>query len=297
MAGLLWLLGGVLIVSAARAQCPWDHHTSDLQSSCICAYNLGQQLSVQCDMVDFPQLIKAMDKFGRTVPIDLLYVNNSTVKSIGNNAFKNLRLTNLQLSGCRIRTISPSAFEGLQSTLKNLYLQDNELEDVPVESIRILRNLTSLDLSKNRITRVPDNAFVTLNNLATLKLSDNNLTIGEEAFNGLENSLKNLNLKGAKQKRIPAAVRGLRTLAFLDMAQNGLRELPGPAGAYVFEGLDSLTALNLERNVIQTVGESTFLPVKETLSSLSLLNNLLTDFPTDAIKVLSELRVSLMSTL
>ena len=284
---------GLAVVSCARAQCPWDHHTSDLQSSCICAYNLGQQLSVQCDMVDFPQLLKALDKFGRTVPIDLLYVNNSTVKNIGNSAFKNLKLSNLQLSGCRIRTVASGAFEGLHLTLKNLYLQDNEIEEVPVESLRMLRNLTSLDLSKNRITRVPDNAFVTLGNLATLKLSDNNLTIGKEAFKGLENSLKNLNLKGAKQKRIPEAVRGLRTLAFLDMAQNGLRELPGPAGGAVFEGLDSLTALNLERNVIQTVGESTFLPVRETLSSLSLLNNLLTDFPTEAVSVLSELRVNI----
>ncbi|KAL1124192.1 hypothetical protein AAG570_001962 [Ranatra chinensis] len=286
------MLGLVLAGSRrAQAQCPWDHYTGDLQASCICAYNSGQQLSVQCDMVDFPQLLKALDKFGRTAQIDLLYVNNSTVKSLTAGAFRNLKLTNLQLSGCRIRSVAPGAFEGLQATLKNLYLQDNEIEDVPIESLRILRNLTSLDLSKNRITRVPDNAFVTLVNLATLKLSDNNLTLGKDAFNGLRDTLKNLNLKGARQKRVPEAIKGLRTLAFLDMAQNGLRELPGPAGASLFEGLDSLTALNLERNVIQSVGPATFLGVKETLSSLSLLNNLLTEFPTEAISALTELRV------
>lgn len=289
---VLLALGSLLVAKAAEAQCPWDQQVTELQSSCICAYNLLQQLSVQCDIVDFSQLLRALDKYSRATSIDLLYVNNSTIKSLNAGAFKNLKLTNLQLSSCRIRTISSSAFEGLHSTLKNLYLQDNEIEEVPVESIRLLRNLTTLDLSKNRISRVGDNSFVTLINLATLKLSDNNLTISRNAFNGLESSLKNLNLKGTRQRKVPEAVRGLKTLAFLDLAQNGLRDLPGPGAAAIFEGLQSLTALNLERNVIQSVGDETFQAISDTLSSLSLLNNLLTEFPTGALRPLAELRVS-----
>lgn len=58
------------------------------------------------------------------------------------------------------------------------------------------------------------------------------------------------------------------------------------------KGLDSLTALNLERNVVQKVADDTFVGVSDTLSSLSLLNNLLTEFPVGAINSLSELRVS-----
>jgi Leucine-rich repeat (LRR) protein len=80
-------------------------------------------------------------------------------------------------------------------------------------------------------------------------------------------------------------------LAFLDLAQNGLRELPGPGG-HLLEDLDSLTALNLERNLIQSVGADAFSGVNDTLSSLSLLNNLMTDFPTAAINSLTELRVN-----
>lgn len=91
---------------------------------------------------------------------------------------------------------------------------------------------------------------------------------------------------------MPEAIKGLRTLAFLDLAQNGLRELPGPAGALILEGLHSLSAINLERNLIQSVGETTFRGVRDTLSSLSLLNNLLTEFPASAISSLHELRVS-----
>lgn len=287
----LWLVFMWLVTGVVRGQCPWGREIAELQSACICAFNLGQQLSVQCDMVDFPQLIKALDNFASTLHIDLLYINNSSIKAIDNGIFSKLKLNNLQMSGCRIKTIAPEAFIGLEDTLKNLNVQDNELEEVPIESLQRLRNLTLLDLSRNKITKVPDNAFANLNNLATLKLSDNNLTISSNAFYGLEKSLKNLNLKGTRQKTVPESVRGLRTLAFLDLAQNGLRELPGPGGAAVLEGLDSLTALNLERNVIQTVTEETFLGVKDTLSSLSLLNNLLTEFPVAAISVLSELRV------
>ena len=60
-----------------------------------------------------------------------------------------------------------------------------------------------------------------------------------------------------------------------------------------FRNLDSLTALNLERNIIQKFsGAGVFEGVTDTLSSLSLLNNLLTEYPIAAINSLKELRVS-----
>jgi hypothetical protein len=287
-----WLLGVMLFVAqSCAAQCPWHREIKELQSSCICAYNLGQELSVQCDVVDFSLLLSALDRYARNTPLDLLYVNNSTVVKLEDGAFKNLRINNVQLSGCKIRTIAPDTFRNQEGTLRNLNLQDNELEEVPVESLRLLVNLSLLDLSRNRIGTVPDEAFVNLHSLSTLKLSDNNLTISSGAFRGLEDSLKNLNLKGTRQKRVPEAVRGLRTLAFLDLAQNGLRELPS-LGGRLLEDLHSLTALNLERNLIQSVGADAFSGVNDTLSSLSLLNNLITDFPTAAINSLTELRVT-----
>ena len=57
-----------------------------------------------------------------------------------------------------------------------------------------MRKLALVDLSGNRISHVPDDAFASLR-LTTLKLADNNLTVAENAFRGLESSLKNLNLK------------------------------------------------------------------------------------------------------
>ena len=99
------------------------------------------------------------------------------------------------------------------------------LRYVPVEPLRSLRLISLLDLSGNRIKFVPNNAFVTLR-LKTLKLADNNLTLADNSVRGLDSSLKNLNLKGCQLKRVPDAIRSLRSLAFLDLAQNTIRNGP-----------------------------------------------------------------------
>uniref|UniRef100_A0A182QIT2 LRRCT domain-containing protein n=1 Tax=Anopheles farauti TaxID=69004 RepID=A0A182QIT2_9DIPT len=290
-----WVAAVVMVLTArttpVAAQCPWQREVPDLQNSCLCAYNLGQELSVQCDQVDFPVLVEALDKYARATPLDLLYVNNSTVEQLDGGLFVNLKLHNVQLSSCKMRRIDENAFQGQEAVLKNLNLQDNLLEEVPIRALKPLTILNLLDLSKNRLHSVPNDAFAGLRKLSTLKLSDNNVTLAPFAFRGLEASLKNLNLKGTKQKRVPEAVRGLRTLAFLDLSQNGIRELPGGADVKSFDGLDALTALNLERNLIQSLGETAFSGVRKTLSSLSLLNNLLAEFPVGAIHSLRELRV------
>ncbi|XP_066141258.1 uncharacterized protein haf [Euwallacea fornicatus] len=279
------------LVSIISAQCPWQREVPDLQSSCICSYNLGHELSVQCDMVNWPKLLSALNKYASQTSIDLLYVNNSTVATLQDNIIVNLKIHNIQLSGCRIKTVESDALKGQEQYLKNLNLQDNELTTVPVDSLESMHNLQLLDLSHNRISRVPEDAFVTLHKLTTLKLSDNNVTLDSDALRGLEKSLKNLNLKGTRQTQVPRAIQRMKTLAFLDLSQNSLRELPGPDGDNAFAGLEALTALNLERNLLQDLKGNAFHGITKTLSSLSLLNNLLPDFPTEALSPLQELRV------
>ena len=192
------------------------------------------------------------------------------------------------MNNCNIISVSENAFRGLENTLQSLSLASNGLRSVPVVALRQLRLLSQLDLSTNNIKFIPDNAFVTLR-LKTLKLAENNITISDNALRGCETSLKNLNLKGCQLKDVPLAVRDLRGVSFLDLAQNNLRVIePG-----ALQRLYSLTALNLERNVIQKLHRNVFSGVNDSLSSLSMLNNLLTEFPLEAIRSLPELRVSL----
>lgn len=43
----------ILYVKLSSAQCPWNREITELTNSCLCAYNLLQELSVQCDQVSF----------------------------------------------------------------------------------------------------------------------------------------------------------------------------------------------------------------------------------------------------
>ena len=275
--------------AVARAQCPWSRNVPALHGSCACSYNLAQELTLQCAQVDFAVLVTALNEHAASQTIDLLYVHNSTVGELRDNLLSRLKVHNVQLSKCHIRTIGPRAFAGQEESLKNLNLQDNALAAVPVEALRSLKGLALLDLSGNRIASVPDDAFATLK-LITLKLADNaNLSLSDGSFRGLEPTLKNLNLKGTKIKSVPAgAIRHLTSLAFLDLAQNSIRSLAGG----LLAGLDTLTALNMERNSLTTLEPDAFLGVNDTLSSLSLLNNLIVQFPKAGLAPLTQLRVS-----
>uniref|UniRef100_A0ABD2XEQ8 LRRCT domain-containing protein n=1 Tax=Trichogramma kaykai TaxID=54128 RepID=A0ABD2XEQ8_9HYME len=286
----IWLQLALATGAAQSSPCPWSsQQLTDLENSCTCDYNLAYELAVQCDYVDFNQLLQALRRYAsQQARIDILYVNNSTVGTLRNNTFQGLRVVNLQLSGCKIKTIENNAFAGQENTLRNLNLRDNELHEVPRQALTNLKNLTILDLSKNKINRVPEHCFLG-HRLNTLKLIGNaELQLETASFRGLESTLKNLNLMGTRQRKLPEALRGLKALAFLDLSQNSIREL---GGSNAFQGLNSLTGLNLERNLIQSIGPDAFAGVSSTLSSLSLLNNLIPEFPTSAISILHELKV------
>ena len=275
-------------VAVCSAQCPWPRDMTDLHGSCVCATPPNGTLSVQCQFVDFSRLLGALRAAVPNQELDLLYVTNSTIRSLPSNVFANIPVQNVQFSDCDLEAIAPGAFSGLESRLRNLNLAGNRLAEVPTSALQKLKRLELVDLSKNRIEYVSDGAFETLS-LQTLKLADNNLTLSAGAFVGLEKSLKNLNLKGTGLRSLPEGINRLSSLAFLDLAQNSITQLPPRA----FSGLSSLTALNLERNLIQVLERNVFQGVNDTLSSLSLLNNLIADFPTDAMKIMGRLRVSL----
>lgn len=288
-----WVLGMVaaigIVAGGVTAQCPWSRSVPALHGSCACSYNLAQELTLQCGQVNFTTLMEALNEHAQSQTIDLFYVHNSTVVHLADDFLKLLTVHNIQMSRCQIRSIAAGAFVGQETTLKNLNLQDNLLAAVPTDALRPLKALALLDLSGNRISQLLDDAFANLK-LNTLKLADNgNMTISDQSFRGLERTLKNLNLKGTRQRQVPAeAIRQLNHLAFLDLAQNGIRSLSGG----LFRTLDSLSALNMERNSLSTIEADAFIGVNDTLSSLSLLNNLITEFPLKGLAPLTQLRVS-----
>ncbi|CAG0920276.1 unnamed protein product [Notodromas monacha] len=287
---------------ASGEPCPWapSPATAALDAACLCALNAEDEVSVQCSgsgsgsstttttgALQLLALVSALKSAKLAKGVDLLYLNNSSVSVLEDDSFRGLRIRNIQLSNCGLVGVASGAFDGLEDSLKNLNLQGNLLERAPVDALRRLRRLSLLDLSRNRISVLPDDAFVAQSRLQTLKLADNlDVTLADHSLRGLEETLKNLNLKGAGLRGVPKALQNLSALAFLDLAQNEIRQVePG-----VLQGLDSLTALNLERNLLRTLAPAGFQGVADTLSSLSLLNNLIDEYPGDALRSLTELR-------
>ncbi|XP_022241874.1 vasorin-like [Limulus polyphemus] len=273
-------------ISICYCQCPWSRELLDLHSDCICAFNSVQRLSIQCSPVNFPRLMSALHTSVQNIPIDLMYVSNGSIATIEDGTFHGLDIQSLHLANSKISNLSLKAFEGLETTLTSLNLHNNLLTEIPIQQIGRLTTLKQLDLSHNKLTNVPDGAFQNLP-LATLKLSDNKLKISDGAFKGLQGTLKTLNLKSSGLESMPKAIQKLSALSFLDVAQNQLSSLePG-----FLQDLHSLTAINMERNRLLKVDSKAFRGVNDSLSSLSLLNNLLVEFPVDAVSSLTKLRV------
>lgn len=235
----------------------------------------------------------------RTFLIDAPELGSTSPAAAGENSLLVVAIQSLHLSRCGILSIEPDAFMGLQWTLTSLSLSDNLLEQIPVQALERLRRLKVLDLSNNRLAALGANSFRRLNRLTTLRLADNRIAVianqvarptlplSELTFAGLEESLVDLNLKNTQLASFPAlAIKNLRKLAFLNLAQNQIAAIPSDS----FSRMNSLTAINLERNRISSLNEGTFTGVENSLSSLSLLGNLLDSYPVEQLSKLSNLR-------
>lgn len=79
-----------------------------------------------------------------------LKLNGNPILRILNNAFNHVpQLVRLEMSECRLSTIEPRAFSGLDGSLEWLRLDKNKLVNVRSSTITALHNLHGLELSEN----------------------------------------------------------------------------------------------------------------------------------------------------
>lgn len=108
-----------------------------------------------------------------------LKLSQSSIQSIGPNAFKNVRgLRRIDLSNNRISKIDGEAFSDLGHSLIALKISHGLSADnnvLQAQLFRQLSSLQSLDLSNNYIKSIPETSFHFMKSIQSLNLVDNQI--------------------------------------------------------------------------------------------------------------------------
>lgn len=245
-----------------------------------------------------PGLPRAVVNYLRN--LNRLRLKGFLVPRLENSVFKRLnRLETLSIQFSSIEEIEPNAFEGISSTLKELYLDGNILTSVPTEALiqlkslrvlslsqngiksldqfsfganSLLTGLTRLDMSYNGLRAVDSRAFHQFNRtLDTLSLQNNEINSYSLRFVEQLGALKELNLDFNLIARLPLGLfLNSRSLSVLSLQGNSI--LFDADNIEVFSGLSNLVRLNLARNAIKSIPDGLFKPMRS-LKSLHLDKN------------------------
>lgn len=120
-------------------------------------------------------------------------------------------------------SFSERLVETFATSLKNLYLADNQLDDDVYDQLTLLGELRLLNLSYNELNDLPQRTLRSWPNLAELYLSGNDLTsLPADDFDD-NSSLRVLHINGNKFQTLPAELGKAHHLAVLDVGSNSLK--------------------------------------------------------------------------
>ena len=108
----------------------------------------------------------------------VLDLSNNNISTIGPSAFSNVTMTTLILSHNALQTVAVEAFQGVESVLETLELEDCGLTEVPA-AVSTLHRLRSLNLRHNPlITFLPGGVMASVGvTLETLDFSNTGRTV------------------------------------------------------------------------------------------------------------------------
>ncbi|MEJ1277073.1 lumican [Cricetulus griseus] len=227
----------------------------------------------------FPTALYCENRGLREIPaipsrIWYLYLENNQIETIPEKPFQNatqLRWINLNKNKITNYGIEKGALSQLKKLLF-LFLEDNELEEVPSP---LPRSLEQLQLARNKVSRIPQGTFSNLENLTLLDLQHNKLldnAFQRDTFKGLKN-LMQLNMAKNALRNMPPRLPANTMQLFLD--NNSIEAIP----ENYFNVIPKVAFLRLNHNKLSDAG----LPSKgfdvSSILDLQLSHNQLTNFP------------------
>ncbi|QJW90472.1 leucine-rich repeat domain-containing protein [Spirosoma taeanense] len=188
---------------------------------------------------------------------------------------RNNHLISLNLQGNRLTRIPSSVRRNRR--LESLWMGNNALSEVDIQTLRRLRRLNDLNLYNAGLTRIPK-TIGRLKQIRVLDLYYNKLTELPRQL-GRMKQLEQLAVAHNDLKELPPSLAKLRRLRVLFAHHNRISKLPDQ-----FERLQSLRVLDIGYNWVTVVPP--VLSSLPALEELSLNNNNIQEFPT----VLNEIR-------
>ncbi|RVE54580.1 hypothetical protein evm_000701 [Chilo suppressalis] len=252
-------------------------------------------------------------------------LDGNPIYIIREDAFRHAKIKTLSLRDCSITELSPASFAGLENSLQNLDLSENNLTMISKFMLNKLDSLRSLNLKENKVdinllaTNTPtDYAMTAFNNfqykLFFLDVSGANsmemglqdvrrmrslryLSVGKlirksirsEDFLEFGVDLEDLKVYGSTINRIESsAFQHVRTIKTLDLSENNIDFID----PFAFAELHSLTTLKMINGLADEVRILPFEPLKALieLQHLDLSNNKLKNVPDTSFHFLYKLK-------
>lgn len=238
-----------------------------------------------------------------------LILRNNSIATIEDGALENTKLFDVDLSINRLKSLSFA--RGLPSTIQNFIADNNEIAEVPEDSMKHLTELRYIYLSNNNITDLPVDTFRGLSKINRLFIFGNQLSDIHPGTFEDQTKLAHLHLSANRITHLKSgAFRGLKMVERIFLDSNKIRkisngafpELKGTRRYNVFlfynemETIEkgsfadaSIGYLDLDSNKISAIEAGAF--DTPTLRSLHLGGNALTMIDVDSLTGLPNLRV------
>ncbi|KPI96732.1 Chaoptin [Papilio xuthus] len=231
LTGPVFLISAEYIPPGPAYPCPKDAQRQ-LLYPCTCENGTDAGLHIRCENVGLAVLSVGLGNIaGLGLPIERLELRECKIGRLFGALLRRVRVRVLHMVDTPLRTIDEAGFEGVNSTLQELYMRNTEIATFPKEAFRILGNLSILSIDGHLMQSLAQDIFVgsaAAGSLLRLHLPNGLLAdIPPEAFQHLK-KLRTLDLHGNRLSALKRnQFRGLRDLELLDLSYNNITKLDG----------------------------------------------------------------------